>query len=1447
MSVEASNILQTLLRSVLTLQQSSSLHKGIAATIPEIAPLVNAEAAWVLRLPATTPFTPSMVASIHQCDGGQWEVKEDTLPQTWLSQLENGAGSDSYLTLPSSSENHHIIAAPVQSKGQATGFFIARIPVRNVSETQDPLQPIHPYLEGLGVAISRFTQEKKIKVQRDYLRKIIDNIPGLVFSKDREGRFVLVNKRVAEIYGVPVEELIGKTDSDFNPHAQEVARYRQEDLRVLNEGVTMWLPEDKITTPKGQEIHLQTLKIPVTSEGEEGTNNVLGLSLDVSPWLRIKEQEAKSRERYLNFIKHAEEGIYFVKCEPPVPLAGLTPEEQMEHYYASAEIAECNKAMATMYGLESPEALIGKRVEDLHKGEGEAKNRASTLRFFKEDFKIKDFETHEIAPDGTERWFNNHVVGLFEDHHMVGIWGGQTDITARKKMELSLREQREELNFILEGAKVATWYWDLPRKIARFNDYFWQLLGYDHSETPSNPREFNNLVHPDDLPPFISKATKHLELKNNPQVFEHEMRLRAKDGSYKWVLNRGRALTWNEEGYPVQGSGIFVDITSQKSAMLQLKAQQELLDMVSESALVSFWELDLETEDVKISATFFKILGFKTDEFKLTLTSAFELVHPDDKEPRFNHAMQKIELGESFEVELRLRTKRGTYNWIFARGELYVLEGKKYYAGLLIDINQRKQTELELQQSQEKLNLAIEGSRIGIWEWDIPNRKVSNNALMFKHLGHPAEVLTDRYEDWVKYLHPEDVPRLQESFHIQTGASDNFRLDYRIQDAKGHYHWVYDTGKVTARDESGQATHTTGVTVDISELKSTELALTESKQRTELILNAAKLGLWEWSYQTDEVFYNRHWGGMLGFAPEEIEPVSKTFFDLIHPEDAPLLRQALNDQLEGKTELFEVEIRLRTKDGKWKWVHDKGRVISRDENGTPVKLAGIHIDIDHRKAAERALTESEAFFRSLFEDSPLGILFCNMDGGIQEANEMATQLLGYSRQELTHKTLNDLSIDGQLFGGLVRTLQQDNTVNQFEQQLRHKDGGQIWSNLLVSIIRDIEGQPESIICSIEDITGRMAAQQALQESEDLKRAILDALPDLKFRIDKEQRFVSFFAPKGEVPKLIMPPEQFLNKKIDEVLPPHIAQALKINLRKALEKGDVETFEYPLPSSEGMRFYEARVNSINQSEAIVVIRDMTALKIAQQALQNKVRELDHNNEKLTRYVNSNLQLENFAHTVSHDLREPVRTMNSFSQLLKRRYEDQLDEDANSYLDFISKSAVHMNKLIEDLLEFARFTNSDDPGFEMVDLNELLVVVQQSISGLIKDKNAEVIIPEPLPVLNGNPTKLSQLFQNLISNGIKFQQKGTQPMVTLRVEDLEEFWKFSVSDNGIGIDKEHHGQIFQLFRRLHSKKIYPGSGIGLALCKRVVEQHGGDIWVESKPGEGANFIFTLHKSF
>ncbi len=365
-----------------------------------------------------------------------------------------------------------------------------------------------------------------------------------------------------------------------------------------------------------------------------------------------------------------------------------------------------------------------------------------------------------------------------------------------------------------------------------------------------------------------------------------------------------------------------------------------------------------------------------------------------------------------------------------------------------------------------------------------------------------------------------------------------------------------------------------------------------------------------------------------------------------------------------------------------------------------------------------------------------------------------------------------------------------------------------------------------------------------QESEAILKAILNALPDLKFRISKEGIFLDYFASQEENINLYADPEEFLNKNLQSVLPPYLSQAIMKNLKMALKTRKVQPFEYPLHVDGEIHYFESRISAINDEEAIAVIRDITELKRTQQELQKKLRELDKKNQKLKKYVDSNLQLENFAHTVSHDLREPVRTINSFSQLLQQKYREKLDEDARAYLHFIASSAANMNTLIEDLLEYSRF-NTNAQELQLIDLNHLLSAVTTSLSGLIAEKKAEIEAEHRLPIIRANWTKASQLFQNLLSNAIKFSKEGEPPSVKIGAEDKEHFWQFYIRDEGIGIKEEYHSQIFLLFRRLHSKKYYAGSGIGLSLCKRVVEQHGGKIWVESRPGEGATFYFTLPK--
>lgn len=243
-------------------------------------------------------------------------------------------------------------------------------------------------------------------------------------------------------------------------------------------------------------------------------------------------------------------------------------------------------------------------------------------------------------------------------------------------------------------------------------------------------------------------------------------------------------------------------------------------------------------------------------------------------------------------------------------------------------------------------------------------------------------------------------------------------------------------------------------------------------------------------------------------------------------------------------------------------------------------------------------------------------------------------------------------------------------------------------------------------------------------------------------------------------------------------------------------------------------------------------------------RQKVEQLSQTNLKLKKALQSNIQLENFAAIASHDLKSPLRTITSFSQLLKRSAASKLDDNELEYLQFITDNTKSLHLFVEDLLAFSKM-KSIEKKEEVFDLKNMLSHLLASLQSSIKEKGAFIRLKNLPNDIKGDQIKIRQLFQNLIANAIKFHYPETPPVVTVEAAEFSAYWKFSVKDKGIGISKEFHQEVFQLFSKLHSSKEYKGSGIGLATCQLIVEQHGGKIWIESEMGDGATFYFTIPK--
>ena len=274
--------------------------------------------------------------------------------------------------------------------------------------------------------------------------------------------------------------------------------------------------------------------------------------------------------------------------------------------------------------------------------------------------------------------------------------------------------------------------------------------------------------------------------------------------------------------------------------------------------------------------------------------------------------------------------------------------------------------------------------------------------------------------------------------------------------------------------------------------------------------------------------------------------------------------------------------------------------------------------------------------------------------------------------------------------------------------------------------------------------------------------------------------------------------------------------------------------------------EKALQQLNEELEIRVATRTEELRMYMESLEEEIGSRKRTEEQikatLMELERSNKELEQFAYVASHDLQEPLRMVSSYTQLLAQRYEDQLDDKAKKFINYAVDGAVRMQRLINDLLVYSR-VSSQGKTFAKIDSYTSLDEALQNLAAAIEENRA-IVMNDNLPAVRADATQLSQLFQNLVGNAIKFRGANV-PRIQISACDLGREWRFEVQDNGIGIEAQYAEKVFAIFQRLHTRAEYPGTGIGLAICKRIVERHGGKIWFESEPGLGSTFFFTMPK--
>lgn len=489
----------------------------------------------------------------------------------------------------------------------------------------------------------------------------------------------------------------------------------------------------------------------------------------------------------------------------------------------------------------------------------------------------------------------------------------------------------------------------------------------------------------------------------------------------------------------------------------------------------------------------------------------------------------------------------------------------------------------------------------------------------------------------------------------------------------------------------------------------------------------------------------------------------------------------------------------------------------------------IQEDFAGRLQAEKAMHEGEERFRRIFQASPIAIVLTSLDEGrLLDANEAYWKLTGYFSDTALGRTSVELGIWKNEFqrGKFVAKLREAKTFHNPVYEFVSATGERKITDAYYELV-DFDNKP-AILSLFLDVTRQRQAQDALLRSESRMRAMFDAIPDMLFELKSDGTILQFVPSALFDP--LMPPEEFLGKKVADVLP-SIAEQTTFSIARALESGHVNAFEYQMPQSGENKTFEARIVSIDADTVIAMIRDVSLIKWISSEREKLINELEA----------KNAELERFVYTVSHDLKSPLVTIVGFlgylEEDLKRGDMDVLRKD----IQRIYLAAYKMQDLLKDLLELSRIGRAMNPP-QRISFAELAEEALDLTEGRLQERGARTVIQPDLPVVHGDRQRLLELLQNLVDNAAKYMGDQTNP--TIEIGQLGREGNKStlfVRDNGMGIAPEYHERIFGLFNKLDPS--VDGTGVGLAIAKRIVEFHGGRLWVESEPGKGATFYFTL----
>ena len=903
------------------------------------------------------------------------------------------------------------------------------------------------------------------------------------------------------------------------------------------------------------------------------------------------------------------------------------------------------------------------------------------------------------------------------------------------------------------------------------------------------------------------------------------------------------------------------------------KATQRF-DLSIEAINAGIWDWYIPDGSEWWSDKFHSLLGYKPGEIRASYsTFLYELLHPEDREKVEKAVKAHLEEKESYKLEIRMKTKDGYYRWFETVGQAsWGFDNEPIrMVGSIIDIEEKKQFEAQIYQDEEALvvqknelekaltNLSEiqKVAKIGTWEVDLKTMTAhwSEEVYRIHEVPHGIEI---KVEDGINYYREDYRPIIQGAIDEAIENKQSWDVECILVTALGNEVWVRAVGFPVFED--GELTGLRGLFMDVDK----ERRAIIEKQQAELIFRSIFNNTFNFTGLLEPdgtlIEANKSALDFGGFTLEDAKGLN--FADApwwtLSEEINWQLREAINKAAKGEFIRYDVDV-----------LGVGGKIITIDFSIAPIfndKKEVIYLVPEGRNISERIELEKEIAENSLrlLEAQEIGkIGNWNWD---MEEDEITWSDQNYkvfgqkksfkpgfeSLMELTHPD------DREPFKKDVEKAIEKNLPHDFVHRIVLKGGSEIkYIHERGKVYYNKDGKPYRMAGTSQDVTEQLLKELELKEKTELLelskkqlQTFISNAPVAVAMVDDKMNYIAtsdkWYKDYNLKQKNIVGqnhydifPEIKKNKQwLDDHKRALSGEELSSDRDKFVrDDGSIQWISWKI-----LPWYDepGEVGGL-----IMYTADITNEIKYQEQLENLNEILEHQVKLRTEELNTaNKELESFSYSVSHDLRSPLRAINGFADILEEDYRDSLDEEGKRLVGIIKSSGVKMGQLIDDILAFSRLGRKELKKGN-VDLNEVFKDVIQDISNEIKQSEIEVDVKK-LPFVKGDLALLKQVVTNLVSNAVKYSSKEKKIKVEVDSTKKDEIHIIEVKDNGTGFDMKYHDKMFGVFQRLHASEDFEGTGVGLAIVKRIINKHGGEIWAESEPGKGASFYFSLPTS-